>query len=75
MLTLIKKFMIKVLNLKLVILSKYENIFAKDYTSNWSEDVFLLNKLKILRCRHMLLMSLMYEKLLELFTKKIARKK
>ena len=41
--------MIKILNLKLVIytrISKYENIFAKDYTPNWSGEVFGINKVK-----------------------------
>ena len=28
-------------------ISKYKNIFAKGYTRNWSEKVFLLIKLKI----------------------------
>ena len=27
-------------------ISKYKNIFAKDYTSNWSEEVFVLKKVK-----------------------------
>ena len=27
-------------------ISKYKNIFAKGYTKNWSEEVFLLEKLK-----------------------------
>ena len=26
--------------------SKYENIFAKGYTPNWSEEVFVINKIK-----------------------------
>ena len=41
--------MIKILNLKLVILlgyQKYEDIFAKGYTPNWSEDVFVIEKVK-----------------------------
>ena len=41
--------MIKILNLKLVIytrISKYENIFAKYYTPNWSGEVFGINKVK-----------------------------
>ena len=25
-------------------ISKYKNIFAKDYTSNWSEEVFVIKK-------------------------------
>ena len=27
-------------------ISKYKNIFAKGYTSNWSEDVFVISKIK-----------------------------
>ena len=27
-------------------ISKYENIFAKRYTPNWSEEVFVINKIK-----------------------------
>ena len=27
-------------------ISKYKNIFAKGYTSNWSEEVFLIKKVK-----------------------------
>ena len=27
-------------------ISKYENIFAKGYTPNWSEEVFIINKIK-----------------------------
>ena len=26
--------------------SKYKNIFAKDYVSNWSEDVFVIKKFR-----------------------------
>ena len=64
--------MINTLNLVLlldpniVIISKYKNIFANGYTPNWSEEVFLVKKLKIL-CRGYVLME---KKLLELFTKK-----
>ena len=39
-------------------ISKYKNIFAKWYTPNWSEDVFISSKIK-----HMLLMILMVKKL------------
>ena len=28
-------------------ISKYKNFFAKGYTPNWSEDVFVIKKLKI----------------------------
>ena len=27
-------------------ISKYENIFAKEYTQNWSEEVFVIDKIK-----------------------------
>ena len=27
-------------------ISKYKNIFAKGYTTNWSEDVFVVSKIK-----------------------------
>ena len=27
-------------------ISKYKNIFAKGYTKNWSEDVFVIKKVK-----------------------------
>ena len=27
-------------------ISKYKNIFAKDYTQNWSEEVFVIKKVK-----------------------------
>ena len=27
-------------------ISKYKNIFAKGYTSNWSEELFVVNKIK-----------------------------
>ena len=28
-------------------ISKYKNIFAKGYTSNWSEEIFVIKKIKI----------------------------
>ena len=37
-------------------ISKYKNIFAKDYTPIWSEEVFVIKKLKILFLGLMLLM-------------------
>ena len=37
-------------------ISKYKNIFAKGYTPNWSEEVFVIKKLKILFRGLMLLM-------------------
>ena len=41
--------MIKILNLKLVILLEYQNkknTFAKGYTPNWSEEIFVIKKVK-----------------------------
>ena len=57
-LTLVRKLMIKVLNLKLVIIvriSKYKIIYEKGYTPKWSEEVFVI---KILCRGYMLLMIL-----------------
>ena len=53
-------------------ISKYKNIFAKGYTPNWSEGVFVIKKKKIKIQFHglMLLMILMVKKLLEHFMKK-----
>ena len=55
-------------------MSKYQNIFAKDYVPNWSEEVFVLKKLKILFRGHMLLVILKVKKLLERFRKKNCKK-
>ena len=35
-------------------ISKYKNIFGKGYTPNWSKEVFVFKKLKILYHGHML---------------------
>ena len=48
-LTLIKKLMMKVLNLKLMILLEYQNtktFLQKEYVANWSEEVFEIKKVK-----------------------------
>ena len=55
-------------------ISKYKNIFAKGYMPNWSEEIFIIKKLKILYHGHMLLMILMVKKLLEHFMKKNCKK-
>ena len=50
----------------IVRISKYKKIFAKGYTLNWSEEAFLIKKIKnTVPCT-----TLMKKKLLELFTKK-----
>ena len=59
----------------LVRVSKYKNLLAKGYTSNWSEEIFLLLvKLKIPFHGHMSLMIIMVKKLLEHFMKKNYRR-
>ena len=55
-------------------ISKYENIFAKGYIPNWSEEVFVIKKVKILCHGHVLLMILVEKKLTELFSKKNCKK-
>ena len=68
--TLVKSLIIEFLNLKLAIFLKnlkrlkYKNIFAKAYTPNWSEEIFVIKKLKTLFRGHMLLMILMEKNLL-----------
>ena len=49
MLIIMKILKKKILNLKvggLVRISKYKNIFAKGYTQSWSEEVFVVCKIK-----------------------------
>ena len=55
-------------------ISKYENFFAKGHAPNWSEEVFLLVKLKMQFLGLMLLVTWMVKKLLEIFTKKNCKK-
>ena len=43
-------------------ISKCKNIFAKEYTPNWFEEVFVIKKVKILFDVHMLSMTLMVKK-------------
>ena len=38
--------MIKIRNLKMVILLEYQNIFGKVYTPNWSKEVFVIKNVK-----------------------------
>ena len=64
--------------MKLVIqlykISKYKNVFAIGYVPNWSEEVFLIKKVKTLFRGHMLLVTLKEKKLLEKFTKDNCKK-
>ena len=34
-------------------ISKYKNVFTKGYTPNWSEEVFIVKKIKRLPLGHM----------------------
>ena len=54
--------------------SKCKNIFAEGYNPNWSHEVFVIKKVKILFHGHMLLMILMVKILLERFMKKSYKK-
>ena len=45
LLNILKKQINNILNLN-VRISKYKNIFDKGYTPNWSEEVFVVNKLQ-----------------------------
>ena len=51
-------------------ISKNKIIFAKGYTPNWSEEIFVITELKIQHYRRMLLMILMVKKLSVHFMKK-----
>ena len=53
----------------IVRISKYKNIFAKVYVPNWSEEVLLLQRLKLLFRGHMLSVTLKAKKLSEHFAK------
>ena len=44
--TLIKKIMKKILNLKLVIMLEYQNIKTLLHTPNWFAEVFVIKKVK-----------------------------
>ena len=70
--------MIKILNLKFVILLEYENtktFLQKPKFRIGLKSFLLLQKVKILFHGHMLLVILKANKLLEHFTKKIAKNK
>ena len=75
-LTLVNKLMLKILNLKLVILLEYQNIkrFLQKAMFQIGLKFLLLQKLKILFRGHMLLVILKVRKLLERFTKKNCKK-
>ena len=64
----------KLIDVKSNSYAEYKTIFAKDYTSNWSEEVFVIRKIKNTVTWNYLIMILMVKKLLELFMKKNCRK-
>ena len=50
-------------------ISKNKNIFLKGYVPNWSEEIFVITKIKSTVRGDMLLVILKVKKLLECFTK------
>ena len=70
---LLSKIMKKILNLKtgdIVRISKYKTIFSKDYTQNWSEEVFVINKDKNTLSRTYVINDINGEEIVETFYKK-----
>ena len=55
-------------------ISKCKNIFAKGYTQNWAEEVFVVSKLRIQSCGHMWLVTWMVNQLLEVLMKNNCKK-
>ena len=55
-------------------ISKYKNIFAKGYTPNWSEKVFVINKIENKVPWTYVISTWMVKKLLEAFIKKNCKK-
>ena len=51
-------------------ISKYRNIFAKDYTPNWSEEVFVIMKVKNTVSRTYVINDLNVEEILGTFYEK-----
>ena len=55
-------------------ISKHKNVFTKRYVPNWSEEVFVITKVKTLLLGHMPLVILKAKKLLDRFTKNNCKK-
>ena len=76
--TTLKKLMIKILNLKLVIMLEHQNtknIFARGYTPKWSEEVFLIKEVKnTVPWTVIMMKKMMMKKLLENYMKKNYKK-
>ena len=65
--------MIKILNLKLMMLLEYQNIrtfFAKGYAPNWCEKVFVITKFKNTVPWTYVISNLRGKEIAEMFTKK-----
>ena len=54
--------------------SKYKNIFAKEYMSNWSEEVFVISKIKNTVPRTYIIIDLNGEEFIGTFTEKELQK-
>ena len=55
-------------------ISKYKNIFAKGYTPSWSEEVFVIKKVKNTVPRTYAINDLNEEEIVGIFTKKTGKK-
>ena len=55
-------------------ISKYKSIFAKGYTPNWSQEVFIINKIKNTVPGTYVLVIWMVKKFLEVFMRKNCKK-
>ena len=58
----------------IVWISKYKNIFAKGYVSNWSEEDVVITRIKNTVHWHVLLLILKVKKFLKHFTNRNGRK-
>ena len=55
-------------------ISKYKNIFAKGYTSNWSEEIFVIKKIKNTAPWTYVINDLNGEKIIGTFMKKSCKR-
>ena len=71
-----KKLIIKILNLvdDHIRISKYKNIFAKGYPPNWSEDIFVIKRIKNTVPWTYVISDLNGEEIIEIFYEKTPRK-
>ena len=68
--------MLKIINFKLVIMLEYQNknIFAKGYTPKWSEEVFVISKIKNILPRTQVINDLIVEEIIGTFYEKELQK-